>query len=102
MKEAGSGCLMAACISDLPRQDAAIGAAFAEGFRDMVTLIEAALPDGTSKHEARQRALTLVSAMVGSVAMARAVEKTDPALAREVISAAREVLGCLASGGRQD
>ena len=96
MKDAGSGCLMAACVSDVPRQDEAIGAAFAEGFRDMVALIEDALPEGTSKEVARRRALTLVSAMVGSVAMARALEKTDPDLSREIIAAAREELEHLA------
>jgi TetR/AcrR family transcriptional regulator, transcriptional repressor for nem operon len=96
IKDAGSGCLMAACVSDVPRQDAAIGAAFAAGFRDLVALIEGALPTGTAKEVARRRALTLVSAMVGSVAMARALGKTDPELAREIVAAAREELGRLA------
>jgi hypothetical protein len=36
--------------------------------------------------------------MVGSVAMARALEKTDPELSREIISGAREELGRLAIG----
>jgi TetR/AcrR family transcriptional repressor of nem operon len=98
LKDTGSGCLMAACVSDVPRQDEVIGAAFAGGFKDFVALIEDALPEGTSKEEARRRALTLVSAMVGSVAMARALEKTDPALSREIVAAAREQLGFLANG----
>ena len=92
------GCLLAACVSDVPRQDESIGAAFAEGFRDLVALIEDAFPEGTPKEVARRRALTLVSAMVGSVAMARALEKTDPKLSREIIAAAREELGHLAIG----
>lgn len=96
VKDAGSGCLMAACVSDVPRQDDSIRAAFAEGFRDVVELIEDALPEGTSKEVARRRALTLVSAMVGSVAIARAFEKTDPTLFREIIAAAREELEQLA------
>ena len=94
----GGGCLLAACVSDVPRQDEAIGAAFAEGFLDLVALIEDAFPEGTPKEVARRRALTLVSAMVGSVAMARALEKTDPKLSREIIAAAREELGRLAIG----
>jgi TetR/AcrR family transcriptional repressor of nem operon len=101
MKDAGSGCLMAACVSDVPRQDESIGAAFAKGFRDLVALIEDAFPEGTSKQGARRRALTLVSAMVGSVAMARALEKTDPGLSREILAAAREELGHLAIGDKQ-
>jgi TetR/AcrR family transcriptional regulator, transcriptional repressor for nem operon len=98
MKEVGSGCLMTACLSDVPRQDASIGAAFADGFRDMVALIEGAMPQEPSPEAAHRRALALVSAMVGSVAMARAVEKSDPALSREVLAAAREELGRLAFG----
>ena len=96
VKDAGSGCPLAACISDVPRQDQSIRAVFAEGFRDLVELIEDALPEGTSKDVARRRALTLVSAMVGSVAMARALEKTDPDLSREITTAAREELELLA------
>jgi TetR/AcrR family transcriptional repressor of nem operon len=96
IKDAGSGCPIAACISDVPRQGEPIRAAFAKGFRDLVELIEDALPEGTSKEVARRRALTLVSAMVGSVAMARALEKTDPDLSREIAAAAREELEHLA------
>jgi hypothetical protein len=58
----------------------------------MVELMQGALPSATPREEGRRRALTLISALVGSVAMARAVEKTDPALAREIISAARDEL----------
>jgi TetR/AcrR family transcriptional repressor of nem operon len=101
VKDVGSGCLMAACVSDVSRQDAAIGAVFAEGFRDLVVLIEDAFPDGTPKQVVRRRALTLVSAMVGCVAMARALEKTDPELSQEIIAAAREELGNLAIGDHQ-
>ena len=98
VKDAGSGCLMAACVSDVPRLDETIGAAFAEGFRSLVALIEDAFPKGSPKQVARRRALTLVSAMVGSVAMARALQKTDPKLSREITAAAREELGHLAFG----
>ena len=102
LKEAGSGCLMAACVSDVPRQDESIGAAFAKGFQDLVALIEDALPEGTSKEVARRRALTLISAMVGCVAMARALEKTNPDLSREIIAAGRKELEHLAVRDDQD
>jgi len=97
MKDAGSGCLMAACVSDVPRQDDAIGAAFAEGFLSLVGLIQGALSEGIPEDVARGRSIALVSAMVGSVAMARAVEKADPALSREIIAAARKELEHLAA-----
>jgi TetR/AcrR family transcriptional regulator, transcriptional repressor for nem operon len=96
VQDLGSGCLMAACVSDVSRQDESIGKAFAEGFRDLVALIEDALPENTCKKAAHRRALTLVSAMVGSVAMARAVSKLDPDLSREIIAAARQELEHLA------
>ena len=101
MKDAGSGCLMAACLSDMPRQDGSIGVALAKGFRDMIEILEGALAEGVSQQEARRRALTLIPAMVGSVAMARAVEKADPALAREILAAARTELKRLALGGEE-
>jgi TetR/AcrR family transcriptional regulator, transcriptional repressor for nem operon len=96
VKDAGSGCLMAACVSDVPRQNESIGVAYAEGFRNLVALIEDAFPEGTPKEVARRRSLTLVSAMVGSVAMARALGRTDPDLSREIIAAAKEELKHLA------
>jgi len=96
LTDVGSGCVVAACLSEVRRQDNAIGAAFTEGFSTMVELMQRALPGATSPEKARRRALTLISALVGSVAMARAVEATDPGLAREIISAARDELEQLA------
>ncbi len=96
MQDTGAGCLMAACVSDVPRQDEAIGAAFSEGFKNFVAFVAEALPEGTTQEAARRRALTLVSAMVGSVAMARAVRGTDPDLASEILAAARAELEQLA------
>jgi TetR/AcrR family transcriptional regulator, transcriptional repressor for nem operon len=95
-KEVGAGCLMAACVSEVPRQDRTICEIFAEGFMTLVELVQGALPDGTPPKEARRRALALVSAMVGSVAMARAVEKANPDLAKDIIAAARAELEDLA------
>lgn len=96
LTDVGCGCVVAACLSDVRRQDNAIGAAFTEGFSAMVELMQQALPSATPPEQARRRALTLISALVGSVAMARAVQATDPALAREIISAARDELEQLA------
>ena len=47
--------------------------------------------------EARSRAIAVLSAMVGSVAIARALEKSDPALSSEVLAAARAQLARLAT-----
>ncbi len=96
VQDVGCGCPMAACGPEVSRQDPAICAAFAKGFQDMVEMIQRALPETTPPDAARRRALALVSAMVGSVAMARAVRATDPNLSREIIAAAREELEQLA------
>jgi TetR/AcrR family transcriptional repressor of nem operon len=82
IKRTGSGCLIAANVSEVARLDETIGTAFADGFRDLVALIENAFPEGTPKQVVRRRALTLMSAMVGSVAMARALQKTDSKLSQ--------------------
>ena len=92
LTDVGSGCLIPACISEIRRQGEAIGAAFTEGLLELVAAMQRALPSGTPPDEARRRALTLISALVGCIALARAVQTTDPALATEIISAARAEL----------
>jgi hypothetical protein len=64
----------------------------------MIEQLQRALPGVTIPDDARRRALTVLSGLVGSVAMARAVAPTDPALAREIIAAARCELERLAVG----
>jgi TetR/AcrR family transcriptional repressor of nem operon len=91
-KDVGGGCILAACVSELRRQDSEVCQIFAEGFARYAEMVQGALPDGVPPEESRRRALALVSAMVGSVAMARAVEGTDPELAKEIIAAARAEL----------
>ncbi len=92
LTEVGSGCILAACLSEIRRQEPAIGAAFTKGVSEMVALLEGAMPDTAGKDEARRRALTVLSGLVGSVALARAVAPTDPELAREILAAARDEL----------
>jgi TetR/AcrR family transcriptional repressor of nem operon len=92
LTDVGSGCLIPACISEIRRQGDAIGAAFTEGLLELVEAMQRALPSGTPPEEARRRALTLISALVGCIALARAVQRTDQELAKEIISAARAEL----------
>jgi TetR/AcrR family transcriptional repressor of nem operon len=99
-RDPGMGCTLAACVSEIGRQDPPIGAAYAEGFRRMSDLVRQALPAGTPPDEARRRAIALLSGMVGAVAVARALEKADPELSRDVLAAAREELECLAFASR--
>jgi TetR/AcrR family transcriptional regulator, transcriptional repressor for nem operon len=96
-RDPGTGCALAACVSEIGRQDSAIGAAYAEGFRQLTDMVQQVLPAGASPEEARRRALALLSGMVGSIAIARALEKADPELFVEVLVAAREQLARLAT-----
>lgn len=85
----GAACTLAACVSEIGRQDRAIVAAYADGFRKLTGLIERALAE-PSPEAARRRALALLSGMVGAVALARALAKEDPDLAHDILSAAHE------------
>ncbi|HTW29329.1 MAG TPA: helix-turn-helix domain-containing protein [Acetobacteraceae bacterium] len=98
VEDSGSGCLMAACVSDVARQDPAIAQAFARAVRDFAALIAEALPEGMPPALAERRALAVATALVGAVATARAVRKADPALSRDIIAAARDSLERLAAG----
>jgi TetR/AcrR family transcriptional repressor of nem operon len=99
-KNPGKGCTLAACVSEIGRQDPAIGAAYAEGFRQLTAMVEQVLPVDAPPDEARRRAIALLSGMVGSVAIARALEKADPELSKDVLAAAREQLAWLATAPR--
>ena len=92
LTDVGSGCILAACLSEVRRQDQAIGAAFTDGFAAMAELMQQAMPGAAAPDDARRRALAVLSGLVGSVALARAVAPTDPVLAREIIAAARDEL----------
>jgi TetR/AcrR family transcriptional repressor of nem operon len=99
-KNPGTGCTLAACVSEIGRQDPAIGAAYAEGFRQLTDMVQQALPAGVPPDEARRRAIALVSGMVGGIVIARALEKADPDLSKDVLAAAREELERLAFATR--
>ncbi len=92
LTDVGSGCVLAACLSEVRRQDPTIGAAFADGLSGMVDLVQRAIPSAAAPDDARRRALAVISGLVGSIALARAVAAIDPALAREIIAAARDEL----------
>jgi TetR/AcrR family transcriptional regulator, transcriptional repressor for nem operon len=93
------GCPMAASASEIARQDAAISAQFSDGFERMVEAIQAMLgPTATTTPptaDARQRALAIAAAMIGGIAVARAVHKARPDLSDEVVAAMRQVLGAV-------
>ena len=95
------GCAMAASASEIARQDEAVSARFAEGFEQMVGMVQAALEMTTSTADDRARALTITAAMIGGVAMARAAAKSRPDLSDEIMTAVRRVLGEVGGEGRE-
>ena len=92
------GCAMAASASEIVRQDEAVSARFAEGFEQFVGMVQASLEATTPTVEGRARALTIAAAMIGGVAMARGVAKSQPDLSDEIMAAVHRVLGEVGSG----
>ena len=87
------GCAMAASASEIARQDETVSARFAEGFEQMVGLVQATLEATTPTTDDRARAMTITAAMIGGVAMARAAAKSRPDLSDEIMTAVHRVLG---------
>jgi TetR/AcrR family transcriptional regulator, transcriptional repressor for nem operon len=88
-----AGCPMAASASEVARQDKVVCARFTEGFEQLAAVVERGLGTHSAKAENRQRALAMIAAMIGGVAAARAVAKTDSKLSNEILRAARRMVG---------
>lgn len=86
-------CPMAAYASEISRQEPGVGDAFKEGFENMVSLVQQGLCNHLSDEVARERALTLVTALAGSLMIADAVKMTDPKLSEEILKSAISNLG---------
>ena len=88
-----TGCPMSASASEVARQDKMVGERFAEGFEQIVALMERGLGPSPVKADKRQRALAMMAAMVGGVAASRAVAKADPKLSNQILRAVRQIVG---------
>jgi TetR/AcrR family transcriptional repressor of nem operon len=84
---------MAASASEIGRQGRAISASFTQAFEQLAAMIEASLKDAIPLRKRRRLAIAAVAAEIGAIAASRAVAKTDPALADEVLEAVRETVG---------
>ncbi len=82
------GCAMSTYSGEIVRQDPIVATAFAEGTMAMIALLEKALRTRLPRAEARSRALFLMAAMTGTVAMVRATGRTNKSLADEMLTAA--------------
>ena len=86
----GHGCPSAALLDEVPRQDIATREAYTAGARALIDAIARHLLDsaGGDHEDARSRAIGLVTLLVASLQLARAV--TDPELSDRVLDAAFE------------
>jgi TetR/AcrR family transcriptional repressor of nem operon len=82
------GCPASAFPVDVARSGKDVQAAFAEGIESYLEIFAARM-DG-NKREARQRAVALLSGIVGALLLSRAVKKGQPKLSDELLGSARK------------
>jgi TetR/AcrR family transcriptional repressor of nem operon len=93
----GKGCLVAALGSDLGRQARPVRRVVTDGINAFIGQLMQLVP-GKSKAARRRQALADLSAMVGAVTIARAVD--DPALSKDVLDAVASSLSEQSHGSR--
>ena len=96
-----AGCPMAAFAGEVARQDPAVQERFVTGVERFFEAVETRLPDreGEGAADRRARAITIVSALIGGMALARATARTDPDRSAEILEALRRQIGTLGTGG---
>jgi TetR/AcrR family transcriptional repressor of nem operon len=97
LQDPGKGCLFAALTQEVSRHGADMQAAFTDGLLALVDVLEDIVP-GETAEERRRRAIASLSAMMGAVILARALDK--PALADEFLEATRQELGTVPEAGK--
>jgi TetR/AcrR family transcriptional repressor of nem operon len=85
----GKGCVFAALAADAARSNKSVRNAFAKGLQPLIEILTEAVP-GRSKAARRRKALATMSAFVGALTLARAVD--DAALSDDILEAARREL----------
>jgi TetR/AcrR family transcriptional regulator, transcriptional repressor for nem operon len=88
-----TSCPMSASASEIARQDKVVSERFKEGFEQIVAVIESRIDTPAIRFETHQRALAVMAALIGGVAVSRAVAKADPQLSNEILRAVRRILG---------
>ncbi|BDI28392.1 TetR family transcriptional regulator [Capsulimonas corticalis] len=95
------GCPAAALVVDTARQGDAVQCAYAKGIEGFVTIFEKQLTremieDGadpeTVTAAVRERAISTLSSMIGSLVLSRAIAHAAPALSDEILSVGRKRL----------
>ena len=87
--EHGLGCAIAAAGSEVPRQHAEVRRAVGRRIKELIGLVERQFPEW-GKQAAHEKAMAIVSNLVGALTLARAVD--DPQLSKAIRKSAREVI----------
>jgi TetR/AcrR family transcriptional repressor of nem operon len=88
-----SGCPMAALVSQVSHEEGAIQEEFAAGFDEFAGLIKNGLKaTGRSNTESRDLSLFVAAAMVGALAISRALKDAKPAASETMLGAVRRQL----------
>jgi TetR/AcrR family transcriptional regulator, transcriptional repressor for nem operon len=90
----GSGCLIGALAGDVARSNKRIRALATEKVRSALDLIAGLLPNKT-RESARKQAALIFSALVGALALSRAV--SDTGFSDEILQSVRELLKSIGS-----
>ncbi|MFP2908002.1 TetR/AcrR family transcriptional regulator [Pyxidicoccus sp. 3LFB2] len=93
--DASSGCPMAGLAVDAGRQGEEVQSAYAAGLEKVLEVFAGQLsrsaPDAKGEDSAtRERAMRLLSEMVGALVLARAVAEANPTLSEEILQASRK------------
>jgi len=97
------GCPNAALVTEVWRQSAATREAFRDGVQRYVETIAQTLsqsddsPGAQAQHKAR--AVTMLAAMVGAMALSRAINDVDPAYSNDILGDVAEELAGFIDGG---
>jgi TetR/AcrR family transcriptional repressor of nem operon len=94
-REPGTGCTLGALAADAARKGPKVQARFAEAVEGMAGALAdhlAGKPSRGKRALARERALQMLSELVGALVLARAVAAADPALSDEILAANRRGL----------
>ena len=93
------GCTIASLACDAARGNKEIQAGFAPGIEEQLNIFASYIAKGDSKKQdavfsARERAIQLMSELVGAVILARAIAHADPSLSDEILQVSRRnILG---------
>ncbi len=89
LDDRAKGCIFASLTQEVSRHGPAMQEAFTGGLMALAGVLEEVVP-GATPEDRRRRALASLSAMMGAVILARAMD--NPALAEEFLSATRQEL----------